>query len=92
MTPDDESLQELFTTIDPEGLIAGGAPADEYEPEMEQLTTALAEIPTGLASKSQIIDILSNIWRSDFQATEAHLDRCRSAFEQIADKLLEHYD
>ena len=91
MTIDQESLQELFTTHDPEGLIAAGAPADEYEPEMEQLTAALAAIPPGHTTKAVILGHLTAIWREDFSATEAHLARCQPAFEAIADTLLQHY-
>ena len=92
MIIDDESLQELFTTTDPEGLIAAGAPADEYEPEMEQLTATLAVIPSGETSRTKILDTLDDIWRRDFAATEERLAHCRPAFESIADQLLEHYD
>ena len=31
--PDKESIQELVRAADPEGLLAKGAPVDEYEPE-----------------------------------------------------------
>ncbi|SFS14585.1 hypothetical protein SAMN05421771_2562 [Granulicella pectinivorans] len=92
MIVDEESVEELFTTHDLEGLIAEGAPADEYEPEMEQLIEALAQIPTGEASQSKIVAILTDIWRKDFSATEDHLEALRPGFEALADTLLEHYD
>ena len=92
MTVDEESVEELFTTHDIEGLIAAGAPADEYEPEMEQLIAALAEIPAGQASQSRIIDILNEIWRKDFTATEDRLGHLRPAFASLANTLLEHYE
>jgi hypothetical protein len=92
MTVDEESMEELFATHDVEGLIAAGAPKDEYEPEMEELIDALAEIPVGMASKSKIVEILEGIWRNDFGATESHLELCRPKFESMADQLLEHYD
>ena len=91
MTVDQESVEELFTTHDIEGLIAAGAPADEYEPEMEQLIEALAAIPTGQATQSRIIAILDEIWRKDFSATEERLAHLRPAFESLANTLLEHY-
>ena len=92
MIVDEESMEELFTTTDLEGLIAGGAPADEYEPEMEQLIEALARIPAGEASQSKIVAILSDIWRNDFSATEERLDTLRPGFEGLANTLLEHYE
>jgi hypothetical protein len=92
MTVDEESVEELFTTHDLEGLIAGGAPADEYEPEMEQLIASLAQIPTGQASQSKIVDLLNTIWRTDFSATEDRLEALRPGFESLANTLLEHYE
>jgi hypothetical protein len=92
MTVDQESIEELFTTTDLEGLIAAGAPADEYEPEIEQLIEALARIPTGEASQSKIVDLLNEIWRKDFAATEDRLESLRPGFESLANTLLEHYD
>ncbi len=91
MTIDRESLQELFATHDPEGLLAAGAPADEYDPEMEQLTAALAALPPGDTTHALILNHLNAIWHKDFAATDAHLARCRPAFDSIAAKLLEHY-
>jgi len=91
MIVDEESVEELFTTHDLEGLIADGAPADEYEPEMEQLIAALAQIPTGESSQSKIVAILANIWRTDFSSTEDRLKALRPGFESLANTLLEHY-
>jgi hypothetical protein len=31
------AVRQLFATIDPMGLVAGGAPDDEYEPEINEL-------------------------------------------------------
>jgi hypothetical protein len=92
MTPDQESIHELFQTTDPEGLIAAGAPADEYDPEIDQLLEALAQIPPGQTSRSHILDLLADIWRKDFSATEDHLTHIQPLFESIADQLLEHFD
>lgn len=92
MIVDAESGEELFTTHDLEGFIAGGAPADEYEPEMKQLIEALALIPPGEASQSKIIALLNDIWRKDFSATEDRLEALRPGFESLANTLLEHYE
>ena len=42
--PDLASIQELVAGADVEGLIAGGAPGDEYEPEGEKIFEAIAGI------------------------------------------------
>ena len=31
------AVMQLFATVDPMGLVAGGAPDDEYEPEINEL-------------------------------------------------------
>ena len=36
-----ESIQDIVRGADPEGLLAGGAPQDEYEPEEDELYAEL---------------------------------------------------
>jgi hypothetical protein len=92
MTVDWESLDELLRVQDVEGLIAAGAPGDEYEPEIEELLARLEEIPPGTASQVKIVSIFEDVWRQKFSATEQMLDQRRPHFVEIADKLLEHYE
>ena len=44
--PDLHSIRELVRAADPEGHIAEGAPADEYEPEEEAIFAAIAHLST----------------------------------------------
>ena len=92
MTVDWESLDELLRLQDIEGLIASGAPDDEYEPEIDDLLDRLEEIPAGMASQVAIVSIFEDVWRQKFSSTEQMLDQRRPHFVEIADKLLQYYE
>ena len=91
MNVDFESLDELFRLSDLEGLIAAGAPQDEYQPEVELIALALDEIPTGEASKEQIVQIFSDVWKKMFSTSEPGLAARKQGFEEIAEKLLTYF-
>jgi hypothetical protein len=71
--PDLESLQELVRAADPEGHLAEGAPADEYEPEEEELFAAIRSFPTAELTAANLQPILESIWRKSFKLNDAQL-------------------
>ena len=64
--PDLDSLQELVRAADPEGLIAAGAPGDEYEPEGELLHRGLQPLSSAELTQDRILPILSPLWETSF--------------------------
>lgn len=75
---------------DPEGHIAEGAPADEYEPEEEQLFAAIAHLPTADLLAARLLPILEEIWRKSFNIDETALISRRPALEGLAQQI-EHF-
>ncbi len=73
--PDLASVQELVGAADVEGLIAGGAPADEYEPEGEAIFWAIGGWTTSELTAGKLLPVLEGIWRESFVADEDEVER-----------------
>ncbi len=71
--PDLPSIQELVRTADPEGLIADGAPADEYDPEESALLDALHALQPAEILAANILPPLERIWQKNFSLSDAAL-------------------
>jgi hypothetical protein len=71
--PDLESIQDLVRAADIEGLIADGAHADEYEPEEEQILSAIQHHATAELTVPNLLPILQAIWSKSFPPTEPAL-------------------
>ena len=72
---------------DPEGHIADGSPADEYEPEEEQLFAAIQHFPTANLLATKLLPILEDIWGKSFGLNEATLAQRRPALEGLAQQI-----
>ncbi len=64
--PDLDSIRELVRAADPEGHIAEGAPADEYEPEEEAIFAAIAHLVTAQLKPAVLTPILEQAWQTSF--------------------------
>ncbi len=64
--PDLDSLQDLVRAADPEGLLAAGAPADEYEPEEQALLEKLQPLSSAELTEDRILPLLTAIWETSF--------------------------
>ncbi len=64
--PDLDSLQDLIRAADPEGLLAAGAPADEYQPEEEALLEKLQPLSSSDLTPDRILPLLTAIWETSF--------------------------
>ena len=58
---------------DPEGHLAEGAPADEYEPEEEAILAALAGLSTAELTTPAILPRLEQVWLASFHLTTEQL-------------------
>jgi hypothetical protein len=85
--PDLESIRDLMRAADPEGHIADGSPADEYEPEEEQLFAAIRHFPTANLLAAKLLPILEDIWRKSFGLNDATLASRRPALEGLAQQI-----
>jgi hypothetical protein len=64
--PDRESIQELVRAADTEGLLAEGAPVDEYEPEEEAILAAIQHLPTAELLVTTTLPLIEAVWRKSF--------------------------
>ncbi len=64
--PDLASIQELVRAADPEQHLSEGAPADEYEPEEQELFERIRGFSTEQMLATNILPILEEIWQRSF--------------------------
>jgi len=85
--PDLPSIQELVRTADPEGLIAEGAPADEYDPEEQALLESLRGLATDQILSAAILPQLEVIWRKAFSLSDEDLSQRRPRLLALAKEI-----
>ncbi len=85
--PDLESIRELVRIADPEGHLAGGASADEYEPEEESIFEAIAHRKTAELTSPQILPIIEQVWRESFSHDDAAMATARPGLRNLADQI-----
>jgi hypothetical protein len=85
--PDLESIQELVRAADPEGHLAEGAPADEYEPEEEAILAAIQHLSTADLTVSNLQPTLEYIWRSSFNLNASELASRVPALTSLAQEI-----
>ena len=85
--PDLPSIQELVRTADPEGHLAEGAPADEYEPEEEAILASLQELPTAEIVATNILPAIERIWQQAFALSPEALAERRPKLLALAKEI-----
>jgi flavorubredoxin len=91
MNVDYDSLNEIFRTQDFLGLIAVGAPENEYEREVEDILDALESLPREEATVSRLVGIFEDIYRLRFNWSDEQMRRVRPDFEDIAHKVMNYF-
>jgi hypothetical protein len=82
-----ESLQQLVREADPEGYLAGGAPADEYEPEEEDLFAAIRGFSTAELTTATLQPILEELWRKSFTLNDSQIATRAPALLSLAQQI-----
>ena len=85
--PDLASLQELMRNADPEGLIASGAPADEYDPEELKLLQIVTNLSTNEMTVGNILPPLEALWRESFSLSDQALAQRRPLLQSLAEQI-----
>jgi hypothetical protein len=85
--PDLHSIRELVRAADPEGHIADGAPADEYEPEEEAIFSAISHLTTSQLNAATLTPIIEHAWRDSFSHDDAALANIRPALLSLAQQI-----
>lgn len=88
--PDLESIRELVRAADPEGHLADGAHADEYEPEEEQILAAIGHLPTVDLVTQTTLPLIEAIWQKSFVLDDAAMAARRPALLTLAQQI-EHF-
>jgi hypothetical protein len=91
MTIDLDSVNDLVTEQDVEGFIADGAPADEYESEVEEVFAALLALPAEEVTQDRILAILELTWKKNFSLSDDELKQRRPALEKIVERILHFF-
>jgi len=85
--PDLDSIRDLVRAADPEGHIAEGAPADEYEPEEEAIFAAIAHLSTAQLVPDTLAPIIEQVWRDSFSHDDKALANSRPALLSLAQQI-----
>jgi hypothetical protein len=85
--PDLASIKELTRDADIEGFIAGGAPADEYDTEAEELFKAIQHYATKELVAPRLMPILKRIWAVNFNVSGDELVSRQPALDGLANQI-----
>ena len=82
-------IKAALNAEDPEGLLAMGAPADEYESEASLIEARIAPASADKLDVGQIADIVAEVWNDRFGPFDADgLNKRHNAFSSVARRLL----
>lgn len=85
--PDLHSIRELVRTADPEGHIAEGSPADEYEPEEEAIFASIAQWPTSQIIPEKLLPIVEQVWSNSFAHDDEALANSRPGLQSLCEQI-----
>lgn len=82
-------LEQILNAEDPEGLLALGAPPDEYRGEAEKIAAALRQWQRGTPGEPDIIAVLEAVWSDSFgPLSQEEMDKRSLAFRRIGQRIL----
>lgn len=82
--PDLGSLKELIAAADPEGFLADGGPADEYDVEAEELHDRLGSWTIAELTAERILPVVEDVWAVAFSLDGEGIEKRRPALQQLA--------
>ena len=85
--PDLASIQELVATADVEGFIADGAPADEYETEVEDVFATMGSWPTADLTTERLLPVLEEAWTKGFGLDAHGVEQRRVKLRELAGQI-----
>lgn len=82
-------IQHALMAEDVEGLLALGAPDDEYFREADAIASVLSSMSAEQITLSSIVTVISNVWSKYFGPfMPEDISKRTSAFQNIAQRLL----
>jgi hypothetical protein len=85
--PDLESIRELVRAADPEGHLADGAHADEYELEEEAILKAIGDLDSAGLVATRTLPIIQAIWQKSFDLTDSAMTERITALRGLATEI-----
>jgi hypothetical protein len=83
------NINTLLVQEDVEGLIAAGAPLDEYRDEAAQIAAAILLLNHEQLTKDIILSTISLVWLKSFELPEQDMKLRISGLEGIARQIIE---
>jgi hypothetical protein len=83
-----EKIAAILRNEDIEGLIALGAPADEYDSEAEKIAKTIAGWPAGELTQANISALIALLWAKSFNRTAQEIEQRMPAFMHISKNIL----
>lgn len=87
MTISDKEIEQALQAEDVEGLIALGAPADEYAMEAEKIANILQSLTKDELNEKNIAAVIASVWAEMFNRSAEELLQRAHAFQRIATQL-----
>jgi UDP-N-acetylmuramoylalanine-D-glutamate ligase len=81
-------IDSILQTEDVEGLIALGAPADEYSCEAKDINAALVKLSDDQLTEANIIAVIALVWAKYFGLSSEDIAKRMQAFQRIAHRLI----
>lgn len=81
-------INRILVQADIEGLIAAGAPEDEYIAEAGQVAEAISELAEGQLNYDVLLSIISLIWAQYFKLSPAEFELRLPIIRQTTEKIL----
>ncbi|MEJ0062398.1 MAG: hypothetical protein WDO70_04155 [Alphaproteobacteria bacterium] len=88
MTISLSNVESALFAEDIEGLLALGAPDDEYFPEAKDITAALTTLSKDRLTEANVIAVISLVWAKYFELSNDDIEKRIPAFRRIAQNLL----
>lgn len=86
-----QRLQEILSEEDVEGLLALGAPADEYSGEAEAIAAAFQQVTAETPSELDVLSIVQAVWAHFFGPfSEEEMHSRLTSLGKVARRILEN--
>ena len=82
------AINTILQKEDVEGLIAQGAPHDEYAHEAKEIADAVMSLNQDQQTETNVVAIISLVWAKSFNRSAEEIKKRIPTFQHIAQQLL----
>jgi hypothetical protein len=84
-----EYINTLLIEMDIEGLIADGAPSDEYESEAQAIFESLSQLDEHELTQRNVLKIIDAVWMQSFNLEDSGLGLRQLALNTLANRIID---